>query len=609
MLSNQAQSEAISHNEGPILVLAGPGSGKTHVITKRIEYLINEYKVRPEEILVITFTKYAAKEMSSRIYKNIGTRSSITIGTFHGIFYGILKWAYKIDASNILSDEEKYRLLQQILGNLEKVYEVDEDEKEILSNISQEISKIKSERISIEEYVSENLPSELIKEMYEKYEKERKQLRKIDFEDMLIQCYLLFRTNEKALNQWQSKYKYILIDEFQDINQIQYDTIKLLAKPQDNLFIVGDDDQAIYGFRGAKPSIMLGFLDEYPNGKKILLDVNYRSTKNILNSASKVIKHNKKRYEKALISSKESGKSVHVQEVRNPVEESEYIKDRIQELVKEGVLHKDIAVLFRTSIDAKVLATKLIELNIPFQMREYIPNIYDHFIAKNMLAYLEIANGNRNRQQVLSIMNRPNRYISREAVKLMESPFESMRKFYCDKNWMQDRIDDFEIDLKVISRLSPYAAIQYIRKKVGYNDFIEEHALKRNADISEWNEFLIELEEEAKKFQTVDEWFGHIKNYSDQLKLQNNKKREQVGVELLTMHASKGLEYNHVFILGANEGVVPYKKAKLAEEIEEERRMFYVAMTRAKDRVIITYPIEKNGKDMHPSRFVSELLV
>ncbi len=609
MLSNKAQSEAISHKDGPMLVLAGPGSGKTHVITKRIEYLIKEYEVRPEEILVITFTKYAANEMRSRFYKNVGEKNSVTIGTFHGVFYGILKWAYKIDGSNILSDEDKYRLLQQILGSLEDAYEIEEDEKELLASINQEIGVIKNNGLSIEEYEGDKVPTNLIKEIFIRYEKERKKLRKIDFEDMIIQCYLLFRTNEKALQLWQGKYRYILIDEFQDINQMQYDTIKMLAKPEDNLFIVGDDDQAIYGFRGAKPSIMLEFEKEYPKAKRVLLGVNYRSTKNIIQSASKVIKNNKSRYEKEIVAKKDVGKSVHVQEVRNPIEECSYLIAQMQGLVKTGVEYYNIAVLFRASLDARLLATKLIELNIPFQMKEYIPNIYEHFIAKNMLSYLKLADGNINKQSMLEVMNRPKRYISRESIQSTEFSFESLRKFYCDKEWMQDRIDELEVDLKVMSRLAPYPAIQYIRKKIGYDDFLKEYAKQRNANLDEWKDFLLEIEEEAKNYNTTKEWLAYIEEYSIQLKRKNNQKTETKGINLLTMHASKGLEYDHVFILGANEEVIPYKKAKSREEIEEERRMFYVAMTRAKERVIISYPIEKNGKDMFPSRFVSELLV
>ena len=320
MSLNPAQMEAIAHKEGPCMVLAGPGSGKTTVITKRVEYLIEKHKVRPEEILVITFSKAASKEMKERFHNlNPQKRFPVTFGTFHGIYYGILKWAYRLTSENILSEEQKYQLLRNIVDRME--LDID-DEKDFLQGIAGEISNIKNNQINITEYESLNCSDNVFRQIYEKYETERKRYKKLDFDDMLVLTYDLFKRRPDILEMWQRKFKYILIDEFQDINKVQYDVIRMLAVPENNLFIVGDDDQSIYRFRGARPDIMLGFTNDFPDVRKILLDVNYRSTKAIVNGAGRVIAYNKKRYPKQIITTNEQGDTVHIQELRHPIEES-----------------------------------------------------------------------------------------------------------------------------------------------------------------------------------------------------------------------------------------------------------------------------------------------
>ena len=599
--------KAISHKSGPCMVLAGPGSGKTTVITKRTEYLIKKYKVNPEEILVITFSKAASKEMRERFHKlNPEERYPVTFGTFHGIYYGILKWVYKMDAKNIFSEEEKYQLLYQIVEQMSLDME---DEKEFIQDIAGEISVIKNNQLAIETYESLHCDAALFRKIYAQYEKERKARRKIDFDDMLVLTYQLFVNRPDILRMWQKKYRYILVDEFQDVNQVQYDVIRMLAAPENNLFIVGDDDQSIYQFRGARPDIMLNFPKEYPDAKQYILDVNYRSTKAIVNGAARVIGHNKNRFQKKIITLNEQGVPVHVQEVNHPIEESKYILKEIQSAQLQGIPLTEIAVLFRTNIEARALVETFMEYNMPFQMKEHFPNLYEHFIGRNLITYMRMALGDRSRKSFLEIMNRPNRYIGRDSVEKGEISFEMLRRFYIDKEWMQDRIDQFELDLRIIQRMAPYGAIQYIRKHVGYDEFLAEYATKRKIKLEELNEVLIEIEERAKAFKTIEEWFTHIEEYSAELKRQmeyRNDKKD--AVSLMTMHGAKGLEFDTVFIVGANEGISPYKKAETQEELEEERRMFYVAMTRAKKKLIISYTKERNGKRTEQSRYVSELL-
>lgn len=604
---NEAQAQAIQHTDGPCLVLAGPGSGKTLTIVNRVKYLIEKQKVRPEEILVVTFTRFAAAEMKSRLCLVMGKRDlPVTVGTFHGIYYGILKWAYRMNQENILSETEKYQILRGVI-NKERMEIFDEED--FIQDIVAEIGKVKNNRIPLEEFVSEKCSADAFRNIYRNYERHRKELKKIDFDDMLVLCYELFRSRPDVLAQWQKKFRYVLIDEFQDINRIQYDVIRMLAQPENNLFVVGDDDQAIYGFRGADSELMLGFGKDFPDAKQILLGMNYRSTANIVQNSLKLIENNVERYSKKLEANREGGSCLHIQEVKDPVEEAGYVLEEIQKCKENGIKEEEIAILFRVHTDARAVVEAMVERKIPFQMKEHLPNIYEHFIAKDIMAYFRLATGKRRRQDFLQVMNRPKRYLGRDSVSGSQVSFEDMRKFYCDKDWMIDRIDQFEWDVKMLMKMAPYAAIQYIRKRIGYDDFLKEYAFTHQINRSDLNEVLAEIEEAAKAFSSVEEWFAHVEEYTETLKVKEKERnRPRPGVRLMTIHASKGLEFKQVFLIAANEGRIPYQKAKTDKEIEEERRLFYVAMTRAKDFLKICYVKIKNGKEVTPSRFVDELL-
>ena len=603
---NQAQKKAVTHGAGPCQVLAGPGSGKTLTIVNRIRYLIEECHVRPEEILVVTFTRFAAAEMKERLSGLLGKKNiPVTAGTFHGIYYGILKWAYRFGPENILSEEEKYQLLRLIIGR----QELDpSDEEAFLRDIAEEIGKVKNSRIDIREFASSKCSAGTFRDIYREYEKERKSLRKIDFDDMLVVCYELFATRPDLLAQWQKRFRYILVDEFQDINRVQYDVLRMLALPENNLFVVGDDDQAIYGFRGADPEIMFRFGKDYPGAEQILLDVNYRSTSNIVTNSLKVIGNNEKRFDKKIQAVRDKGEFLHIQELKDPNEEAHYVADEIVKRMDRGVPAEDMAVLFRIHTDARPVAEELIRRKLPFQMREHLPNLYDHFIAKDIQAYFRLATGAVSRGDMLRVMNRPKRYIGRDSLAEGAS-FEEIRKFYCDKDWMLDRIDQFEWDVKMLSRMAPYAAVRYIRKRIGYDDFLKDHAFANRIERADLNEVLAEIAEAARPYATVKEWFCHIEEYTEALR--RNERRKDLsgeGVRLMTLHAAKGLEFDTVFLIGANEGRMPYKKAVTEKEEEEERRLFYVGMTRAENVLRICYVKEKNGKEADPSRFVDELL-
>ncbi|MFR9146296.1 MAG: ATP-dependent helicase [Mediterraneibacter sp.] len=607
MSLNKIQAKAVSHRDGPCLVLAGPGSGKTLTIVNRIKYLIEKCSVRPEEILVVTFTRFAAQEMKNRLCSLMGRKNiPVTAGTFHGIFYGILRCTYRMSGQNILSEEEKYQLLREAAGRQElETF----DEEDFISDIAAEIGKIKNNRLDPEEYVSAKCSAETFREIYRQYEEERKKRRKIDFDDMLVLCCELLSSRSEVLAGWQRKFRYILIDEFQDINRIQYDVIRLLALPENNLFVVGDDDQAIYGFRGADSELMFQFLKDYPEAKQLLLGTNYRSTEYIVRNSLRVIRHNERRFDKQLEAYRKGGACLHVQELADPAEEAEYILDEIEKCMADGVRPEDIAVLFRIHTDAGPVAEALVDRKIPFHMREQLPNIYNHFIARDIQAYFRLAMGERRKQDFLQVMNRPKRYIGRDSLSGSEVSFEDIRKHYCDKEWMLDRIDQFEWDVKMLAKMAPYAAVQYLRKRIGYDDYLRDYAFSHNIERTNLTEVIQEIAEAARPYRTLDEWFRHVEEYTGILQEKEKKKEKNPeGVRLMTIHAAKGLEFHTVFILDANEGKIPYKKARTDAQTEEERRLFYVAMTRAKEKLTVCYVKTKSGKETAPSRFVDELL-
>ena len=615
MKLNRGQDEAIKHGNGPCMVLAPPGSGKTLIVTERTRYLIEESGVRPDQILVITFTRYAAREMKERFERlTAGKNYPVTFGTFHSIFYGILKCAYGIGANNLMSEKESSVLLQEVLDqtDIESTPEV-EDEEELVRELLREVGMVKNGLYHLKDFHSKYLTQDEFAEVFRSYEHQKKELKKFDFDDMLIQCYALFRKKPEILQGWQKRFQYILIDEFQDINRVQYEVIRMLAAPRYNLFVVGDDDQSIYGFRGAKPELMLYMKQEFPSLRTISLTVNYRSTEFITGAAARVILHNDTRFYKRVQSFRGRGQNVHVQEVLDEQEEAQYVTEEIQKKLDQGIKPGEIAVLFRAAVQARMISEILSEHRIPFEMRDYVTNFYRHFIVKDMMAYLQLAAGKRDRSLFLTICNRPLRYLARNSMENRQVNFEDLRKFYCDKDWMLDIIDQFDVDVRMMKNMAPYAAIQYIRKKIGYDDFLKEYAEKHQISWKQLMDVMAELEERSKNFKSYDEWEIHIAKYTQELEEQQAKARKIKGerenkVQLMTIHSAKGLEFEDVFVIHANEGEIPHQKAEKKDEIEEERRLFYVALTRAKNNLCISYITQKNGNSIKPSRFVEELL-
>ena len=606
MAFSKAQTQAIMHKDGPMMVLAGPGSGKTTVITHRVQYLTKEYGIDPGDILVITFTRAAAGEMRERYEALTGGGSRVTFGTFHSIFFRILKLAYRYTADNIVREEQQMQFVRELAqaGGLEP-----EDENEFAASILSEISSVKGERIALEHYYSKNCPDAVFRQLYAGYEEKMRRAGLIDFDDMMVLCLELFTERKDILSAWQRRYRYILIDEFQDINRLQYEIVRMLAKPEDNLFIVGDDDQSIYRFRGAKPEIMLGFERDYPGAGRILLDVNYRSTEEIVAPALRLIGENQKRFSKAIHTTGRHGKNVITKLWQDPGEENLAIAREIQLYLQSGVRPGDIAVLYRTNAGPRFLMEKLMEYNLPFRTRDTVPNLYEHWISRNILTYIRIAMGSRAREDILQVINRPKRYISRDAMPDETVSFEKMKAFYAEKDWIAERIESLEGDLRAIARMSPLAAVNYIRQGMGYDEYLIEYAAFRRMRPEELLETADELKESAAGFKTFDEWFTHIDAYKEELLRQAAQRRTETdAITLATMHSAKGLEFPIVYILDANEGITPHSRAMLDEDMEEERRLFYVAMTRAKTRLHVYAVRERYHKKAEVSRFVWEYL-
>lgn len=612
MECNKEQEEAIMHRDGPAMVLAGPGAGKTYVITNRVKALIDEYGVKPEQILVVTFSKAAAVEMKERFEMLTGgQRLPVRFGTFHSVFFQILRLAYHYEVKDIATPALKYRFLEETLN--ETGYEVD-DKKEFLSDIEKEISRVKGEGIEIDCYFSSACSAEIFQKMYRGYQEKLQRHRCLDFDDMVVYTYQLLKEREDIRRRWQAQFRYLLIDEFQDINRLQYETVCMLAEPENNLFIVGDDDQSIYGFRGAKPGIMLSFPKRFPDTKQIVLGVNYRCSDEIMKAAERLIGKNNERYEKHIVANKGKEQPVHMKKCENLPDEAEKIVAQIQMYQKEGIAYQEMAVLFRTNMQMRLLAGKLMEHGVPFTMRENLPNLFDTWMAKDIMCYLQLALGNRSREKFLKIANRPVRYLSRTAFTEPEVSFDKLRAYYAVKNqeWMEERIWNFEYDLKNLASLSPYAAIHFIRKGIGYDEFLKTYADERNVNADDWFDVLDEMQEMARDKKSIPEFLSFVGNYGDTLEeMRQEQKKQQVkeepGVSLMTMHASKGLEFPVVFVPTLNEDIVPYRKAVQEGNLEEERRMLYVAMTRAKTYLHLSFVKERFHKEAEPSPFLYEI--
>ena len=604
--ANPKQIEAITHESGPVMCLAGPGSGKTFVLTRHIRFLIEEKHITPHHILVITFSKASASEMQKRFIELMdGEYYPVRFGTFHSIFFHLLSQYEQYKTSDILTNSQKKKYLKTVL--LQMNFQGKSDT-ETLGNILSSISHIKNHSKEIIPIMEKEIPQ--INEIYHKYESLIRMEHKLDFDDMMVLCHELLMSRPEVLKEYKREISHVLIDEYQDINTIQYELVKKIIKPHNNLFVVGDDDQSIYGFRGCEPGIMLAFQDEFPQGKIITFPVNYRCTQAIVDVAKKVISNNEKRYDKDICANKTSDIPVIFSAYES--KEAEYEK-LIYDLKKVGEtnseLYSHVACLFRTNLDASYLAERLLKEKIPYQMREKPYNPYEHFIAKDLLHYLYLKEGMLTLEHFVPVMNKPLRYLNRDSVYVNngEVSFDGLKQYYANKEYMKSIIMKLEYDLKIMKKMDTFASINYVRKGIGYDDYLRKYAIESHIKPDEYLSFADDIQKRMSGYATLERLQNHIDNYSEKIiTFSNNVADKKIGIHIMTYHASKGLEFDAVYLPDCNDGIIPYRKSITKESIEEERRLFYVAMTRAKEELHILYVDGEKDNRHLVSRFVKE---
>ena len=613
---NENQLKAVNHLDGPCMVLAGPGSGKTRVITYRIANMVVNKNIKPTSILAISFTKASSIEMKNRALSlsNDFRMNKVTYGTFHSVFFRILRYFENYNIESILDEKTKRIGLKNILKGL-NIENADDDE--TIGQVINEISYVKNELMDKRDFKSEVLTNDEFIKVYNFYEEYKQQMNKIDFDDMLIKTYELLKNNKAALDRARSVYRYILVDEFQDINKVQFEALKLIANPSNNIFVVGDEDQSIYGFRGSRPDFLLEFEEYFSNTKKVLLDINYRSKGEIINIANRLIEKNTNRYEKVIKCGQGNGAKVNYISPEDSEEEAVYIAKDIKNKVQEDYTeYTDFAVIYRTNIQSRALVDVFMDMRIPFVVKDSIVTIYDHWAAQDILAYLRIGVNPNSNKDWIRIINKPFRYISKDNLNLIKDEPDFINSLInkCDLHPKQVKtINDLDIDISYVKGLNPKNAISYIRTTLDYDRYILDYCTNRKIKTNGLIEILNELESSATNFKTIQEYLEHIERVKSEI-VDNKNNKETDGVIFTTMHSAKGLEFKNVYIIGANEGTIPHEKSyeiddeeKKNDQIEEERRLMYVAITRAEENICISSPVNKYGKRVSKSRFVEDI--
>ncbi|PYZ95013.1 DNA helicase UvrD [Salipaludibacillus keqinensis] len=625
---NRPQIEAVRHLEGPALVLAGAGSGKTRVLTSRAAYLISVQKVNPKNILLVTFTKKAAEEIKERMISFPGLSRQLvydlTTGTFHSIFYRLLK-SQGFHQKVLNSDKQKQIAVKMILKRrgLQDAYEP-----ETLLSI---LSSFKNNMKTVEDMPSIRPVEKEVKAILKDYESWKQSYDYLDFDDMLLEAYFLLRKNTKLLTSMKQRFPFILCDEWQDTNPIQYELMKMIAKPSNHLFVVGDDDQTIFSFNGADSSIILNFARDFLNAKTITLDVNYRSTANIVTLANQVIKHNQKRHEKTLKANKHADqKPVYLRPDTTDEEASLIIEQVIKDVESGKWKYKDMAILHRTATSSRAMFDQLVLKDIPFVTFTRGETFYEQGIVKPVLDYLRLSMNPQNVAAISSIL--PSFYLSRDkTMQFIETqelinpegqPLNQLLNLPRLKDFQRKQISKRLAIVRRLHSMTPMSAIKEIRKF--YDKYLEADDRKTiTIDKEMITETLAELEASSKKFDTVKSYLQFVDDIIDKNNQMARRKKDSDAdvVTLMTIHRSKGLEYPVIYWIGASETILPHSSSLEADQrkdlllpgegrqkvdfaLEEERRLAYVAITRAQQELFISSPSMYRGKPVAISRFL-----
>ena len=610
---NEEQKEAVEYLNGPLLVLAGAGSGKTKVLTSRIAYLIDK-GVSPYNILAITFTNKAAAEMKERVVKLIGGEAlSMQISTFHSFGLRIIRYNHDylgLDNNFAIFDtEDSITAVKRVLRKLN----IDSN-KFSPKSFYNRISSLKNDLIGIDDfkkYIQSDF-DELLVDVYKGYEEEKRNDNAVDFDDLLLLPIKLFKEHKDILEEYQERYKYILIDEYQDTNEAQYVLTKMLAKRFENICVVGDSDQAIYGFRGANFKNILNFEKDYKLCKTIILKKNYRSTKNILDAANCVIRNNKMRHPKDLESVKGDGELITYYRAKNGLDEVDYITNEIDKISKTDSLD-DIVILYRTNAQSRVFEDVFLKKNIPYRIIGAV-NFYARREIKDLMAYLKVINNPRDTISLLRAINTPKRGIGNKTIEDLINKSEENNTSLFDaidsgkpltfKNLIRDIQKEME-------HLSLTELVELVLDKSGLRTELEkEGSVEAETRLENLEEFksITKAFEDKYGLISLPDFLYEVSLISDNTEVTDSSNR----VTLMTVHAVKGLEFKYVFITGLEEGLFPHMNSfNSNSELEEERRLCYVAITRAKEKLYLTNAMERilfgNNQTNLVSRFINEI--
>ncbi|MGN0241015.1 MAG: ATP-dependent helicase [Candidatus Weimeria sp.] len=593
------QQTAVSHFEGPCLCMAGPGSGKTLVITERISSLVKR-GIEPRRILVVTFTRDAAASMKKRCEDENHIYPSPAFGTFHSVFYNILLKEGRVRPENLIAGRKAIGLLSLSVNECG----IKEADKDFYPTLLHAISYYKNTGILDENLYPNRINTTDMKRIIEAFRTHTVCGGYFDFDDILVETRQFFKENPERLDFWRRRFPFILVDEAQDMNRLQYDIITELASPGNNLFLVGDDDQAIYSFRGADPKLLMQFKADYPDSRTVILNQNYRSDSVIVESSASLISVNKARFQKNLKAFSEETGSVEIITATDEHEEGRLVAEKINELIKAGTDPSQIAVLYRNRMVSSCLLEELSRLAEENGGGDLF--FYNSFVFSDIISYLLVSQkGIVDREPFVTALTHPDKNIALIGLGRKEiDKAEWLSKMR--KTVFKDEAENFIREIDFLSGLSPAAAINFILKKMEYEKFIRDFSYRNGMDASVYLKHAANLTKKAQSFRKTDKFCAAMLEEKDHAVYSESRKPKSASVGYYTFHGSKGLEFDTVFIIGACDGITPSEKADTIERIEEERRLFYVAMTRAKRRLYISVSGRYGNHSYYPSPFLKE---
>ena len=612
---NDKQKEAVLYNDGPLLIIAGAGAGKTKTLTAKISYIIEELKASPYSILAITFTNKAAQEMRDRIYAKIGSEAKkLTVSTFHSFGLKIIRDNVErlgYDRNFVIMDsDDSLTVVKKIIKDMgydPKIYNAKAIRNKISSCKNEMMSAKAYERLAVSDY------EKVIQEVYERYDEKLRKNNSVDFDDLLLLPIELFKKNPEVLEKYQELYQYILIDEYQDTNQAQYILTKMLSEKNRRITCVGDDCQSIYSFRGANYKNILNFEKDYRDAKIILLEQNYRSTSTILDAANQVIKNNKMRKDKNLWTARGIGEKIKYYRAYNEADEAAYVIRKIKELVNRDVEYKDIAVLYRTNAQSRVLEEAFLKENLPYRVVGSF-YFYSRKEIKDLIAYLRLIHNSKDNVSLLRVINTPKRGIGLKTIENLtnKADEQGISIYEAIESGKELEFKNLIERLKEVAQdLTLTELVEKVLDATGLKQELEsEGTLEAEVRIENLEEFksITKTFEEREGLVSLEDFLLEISLISDVEEYKNDPNR----ISLMTVHSVKGLEFNHVLVVGLDEGIFPHMNSLMeSSDIEEERRLCYVAITRAKDDLHLVNARRRTlfGKEqINPvSRFIGEI--